>query len=502
MTRDLIVGVDSSTTACKAIVWDRYGNALAEGRCPLTMSTPETGWHEQNANDWWAALCAALHQACKPIDTRRLAGLSITHQRETFVPVDERGQPLCPAILWMDERAAPLLLEISEAFGQDRFHKITGKPLSVNLTLPKIAWLKRHRPDVFAAAIMYMDVHAYLVYHLTGETRTGWGCACPTGMFDLTRHTWAAELLTPLGIRIEQMPEAFSPGAILGAVTPQAAAATGLPTGLPIVAGLGDGQAAGLGVNATTSSEAYLALGTSVASGTFSQNYVTDSAFRTMIGGDAYLLETALLGGGYTLTWFRQFMGIKESACSQESLDEQAAAIPPGSQGLMLVPYWNSVLGPYWDASASGIVAGWRGVHRPAHLYRAILEGLAYEQRLNTEGIEAATGNRVERYIAVGGGANNAVWLQIIADITGKQISLAATPEAAALGAGILAAIGAGLYSDIRQAAATMSHHQAITFTPDPARFEIYSHLYEGVYRGLFPALQGSLQTLSDLSHR
>jgi xylulokinase len=500
MTQDLIIGIDSSTTACKAIVWDRHGNPLGEGRCPIALSTPQTGWHEQNARDWWAALCTALRQAVSQIDARHLAGLSITHQRETFVPVTPTGEPLCPGILWMDERAASLLPEVGDLLGRERFHRITGKPLSVNLTLPKIAWLKRHRPEVFAAAAVYMDVHAYLVYHLTGETRTGWGCACPTGMFDLTRHTWATELLTPLEIRLEQMPEAYPPGAILGTVTPEAAAATGLPTGLPIVAGLGDGQAAGLGVNATNSDEAYLALGTSVASGTFGPRFVTDKAFRTMIGGEAYLLETALLGGGYTLHWFRQFMRLEETALSQQTLDEQAAAIPPGSDGLMLVPYWNSVLGPYWDAAASGIVVGWRGIHRPAHLYRAILEGLAYEQRLNTEGVEAALGNRVERYIAVGGGANNALWLQIIADITGKAILRATTNESAALGAGILAAAGVGLYADIRQAAAAMTHRQPTACLPDPARHERYSRLYEGVYRGLFPALQTSLQTLSDQS--
>ncbi len=496
MDRDLVLGIDSSTTACKAIAWDRRGAPVAEGRCPIPLATPQTGWHEQNAADWWQAVCVALRQALGPIDARRLAGLAITHQRETFVPVNERGEPLCPAILWMDERAAPLLPEVGERLGLERFHRITGKPLSVNLTLPKIAWLRRQRPDVFAAAARYLDVHAYLVHCLTGEYRTGWGCAGPTGLFDLTRHTWAEELLTPFDIRLDQMPAAFPPGAVLGAVTVAAAAATGLPAGLPVVAGLGDGQAAGLGVNVTGAGEAYLALGTSVASGTFSEYFITDRAFRSMVGGEGYLLETALLGGGYTVHWFRQFMGIE--ATEQAQLDEQAAAIPPGSDGLMLVPYWNSVLSPYWDASASGIVVGWRGAHRPAHLYRAILEGLAYEQRLNTEGVDAALGRRTERYIAVGGGANNPLWLQIIADVTGRAVLRAATNEAAALGAAMLAAAGAGLYGTVRQAAAAMSHRQTDSFTPDPARHEFYARLYEGVYRGLFPALQGALQSLSN----
>lgn len=497
MPRDLTLGIDSSTTACKAIIWDKHGRPLAEGRSPLTLSTPQAGWHEQNASDWWDALCMATRQATGQIETQHLAGMAITHQRETFVPVDEDGRPLRPAILWMDERAAALLPEIGALLGQERFHCITGKPLSVNLTLPKIAWLRRFQPETFAATAYYLDVHAFLVQRLTGEYRTGWGCACPTGLFDLERHTWAENLLSPMEIRAEQLPKAYSPGTILGTITPQAAEATGLPCGLPVVAGLGDGQAAGLGVNVTNPGEAYLALGTSVISGTYSEQYVINQAFRTMVGGQAYLLETALLSGGYTLNWFRSFIGPNE-ATPQATLDKQAAALQPGSNGLVLVPYWNSVLGPYWDANASGIVVGWRGIHRPAHLYRAILEGVAFEQRLNTEGVEAALGSHVERYIAVGGGAENDLWLQIIADITGKQVLRAGAKEAAALGAGILAAMGAGLYADLRQAAEAMTHRQPIAFTPDPAQHDHYSRLYAQVYRKLFPALQPILTNLAN----
>lgn len=498
MSRDLVVGIDSSTTSCKAIVWDLQGYALAEGRCSLALSTPRAGWHEQDADDWWQALCVALQFACSQVDVNRLAGLSITHQRETFVPVDECGEPLCPAMLWMDERAEPLLSEMGELFGRNTFHRITGKPLSANLTLPKIAWLQRFLPEVFATAVYYLDVHAFLVYRLTGVCYTGWGCADPTGMFDMSRNTWSDALLSPVGIHLEQLPQAFPPGEVLGNVTKQAAAATGLPFELPVVAGIGDGQAAGLGVNITAPGEAYLALGTSVVSGTFSQHYLVNNAFRTMYGGKDYLLETVLLAGGYTLSWFCQFMG-GERGASQDELGQQAALVSPGSEGLVLVPYWNSVLGPYWDAAASGIVLGWRGIHGPAHLYRAILEGVAYEQRLNTQGVEVALERNVERYVAVGGGARSDLWLQIIADITGKPVYRSDTLEAAALGAGILATVGVGLYSDVRQAARAMTHLQTDPFLPDAGNHEFYTRLYEDVYRNLFPSLQPALKNLYQL---
>jgi sugar (pentulose or hexulose) kinase len=167
---------------------------------------------------------------------------------------------------------------------------------------------------------------------------------------------------------------------------------------------------------------------------------------------------------------------------------------------LMLVPYWNSAMNPYWDAAASGIVVGWRGIHTRAHLYRAILEGIAFEQRLHTEGVETALGQSVESYVAMGGGAKSERWLQIVADVTGKSVYRAMTTEAAALGAGILAATGAGLFPDVRAAAEAMTRIAPDPLLPDDARHEVYSRLYAEVYQHLFPALQPYLKRLTALA--
>jgi xylulokinase len=166
----------------------------------------------------------------------------------------------------------------------------------------------------------------------------------------------------------------------------------------------------------------------------------------------------------------------------------------------MLVPYWNSAMNPYWDAAASGIVVGWRGIHRAPHFYRAILEGIAFEQRLHTLGVESALGREIDRYVAVGGGAGNALWCQIIADVTGKPVFRAAASEAAALGAAILAAAGVGLHADVRSAARAMTSLESHSFNPDPERRAFYEKLYERVYRFLFPSLQEHLHALDELS--
>ena len=501
----LVIGLDCGTSACKALVWDNLGNAVAKGYSSLPIVTPQPGWHEQSAESWWITTVLALRQAASQVDGRRLKALCIAHQRETFVPVDEQGCPISNAILWMDERARDLLPDLERSFGRQDFQQQTGKRLSINLTLSKIAWLRQNQPDIFARTAKFLDVHAFLIHQLTGFYSTSWGCADPTGLFDTQNKLWARSILDQVGIRFDQLPDVYPPGTVLGTLTPSAAEACGLPAGLPVVAGIGDGQASGLGVNITEPGDAYLSLGTSVISGTYSDHYTLNAAFRTMSGGipGSYLLETVLLGGGYTLAWFLEKMAAKpgqDIVKLQEFYDQSASAVPPGSEGLVVVPYWNSVLGPYWDPSASGIIVGWRGFHQLQHLYRAILEGIAFEQRLYTLGVEKALGQLVGRYIAIGGGSQSELWDQIIADITGKPVFRSTTTEAAALGAGILAAGAAGLYADARQAARKMTHLLPRSFEPNSSHHSFYTHLFEEVYRPLFPALQPYLDRLTQLT--
>jgi len=505
MHRDLVIGIDCSTTATKAIAWAMNGAPVASARRAHVVAQPHPGWHEQAAGDWWAALAGALREISAQIDVRRVAGLSIAHQRETFVPVDAGGRALRDAILWMDDRAAPLLPEIEAAIGGDRFHQLTGKRLSRNLTIAKILWLRRNEPEVFAAARWYLDTHAYLALRLTGQARTSWGSADPTGLYDMRAHVWQPDLLREAGITVDQLPELFPPGAVLGHVTAEAAAACGLPAGLPVLSGLGDGQAAGLGAGVTGHGSAYLSLGTSVILGAHSDAYLADRAFRTTHSGvpGAYLLETALMGGTYTISWFQERFGQSlqiAEAPKDFDWDATIADLPPGAAGLMLVPYWNSVLSPHWDALASGIVVGWRGVHDRRHFYRAILEGIAFEQRLCIDGIEAATGQSITALIVMGGGSRSDLWRQMIADVTGKPVRRSRTSEATALGAGILAAAGAGLCAGAQEAAASMTGLEAGAELPDPARHENYTRLYQEVYRGLFPAVRPYLDRLAELT--
>lgn len=502
--RTFLIGIDVSTTACKVVVWDQAGGVANTARAPLLVEMAKSGWHEQPAESWWRALCQALRKALRGIDPGRLAGLAIAHQRETFVPVDEQGRPLRNGILWMDERAGSLLPELAETLRLTAFHRITGKPLSGNLTLAKIAWLRRYEPEIFQHTRYYLEVHAYLVYCLTGKFATGWGCADPTGLFDIVKNCWAEEILQKMGLRPDQFPPAFPAGTHLGELSRGAARATGLPEGMPVFAGLGDGQAGGLGANICQNGTAYLTLGTSVVSGTFSNRYLVDPAFRTMVGGipNTYLLETVLLGGTYTIDWLMHtILGKKGASLTRQRqvFEAELDRVPPGSAGLLLVPYWNSAMNPYWDASASGVILGLRGSHTPIQLYRAILEGIGFELRLEIEGVETALRHPIESLVVMGGGARSAGWCQIIADITGKPAVRLATEEAAALGAGILVAAGSGLYTDIAQAAQAMSRRSPEGFLPNPERCQYYQQVYTDVYRSIYPALRQPMARLAEL---
>ena len=506
MSSRLVVSIDSSTTACKAIAWDMRGQALAEGRAAYPLIQPARGWHEQNAEDWWAGACRALGACVDQVQGSQIDAIAITHQRETFVPVDADGTPIRNAIMWNDERSAAQVAALERNFGPE-LHRLTGKPPSMTASISKLLWLAEHEPELVARTARFLDVHAFLVHRLTGQYRTGLANADPLGVLDMERRTWADDLIRAIGLRPDQFVELVEPGAVIGFVTPVAAAATGLPAGLPVIAGAGDGHCAGLGANVTREGIAYLNLGTGIASGACSPTYLCDRAFRTLIAPvpGSYYVEHILRGGVYTVAWFVErfaadLRGGEQGRSAEAILEEAAAQIAPGAEGLMLVPYWNNVMNPYWDPLASGITVGWSGVHGRAHFYRAILEGIAYEQRLVGDAMMAAAGQRFAEYVGMGGGSRSRLWLQIMADVTGVPVVQSTTNEATCLGAGILAAVGAGWYADARAAAEAMTGTSGC-YVPDGATMAVYNRLYQEVYRSLFPTLQAALDRLSLLTH-
>jgi len=506
VARQLVIGVDSSTTSCKVIAWDRRGRAVAEGRAAYPTNNPRSGWYEQDAELWWSSFCRATTELFRAVSPGRIEALSISNQRESIVAVDRDGSPLRPAILWLDERSAEQLGRLDRIVGRDRLHRISGKPLCMLPSLPKLLWMAENEAEIFSRAACFLEPHAFLVQRLIGRRLTSLACADPTGLVDMRAGRWSKELLRVLGLNEDRLPELKPPGEILGVVSGSAAAQSGLPAGLPVVAGAGDGQCSGLGAGVTGPQTAYLNMGTGVIGGFYSAEYRIDPAFRTLYApfAGSYYLETVIQGGVFTVAWFvNKFASELDKpwlpASVEQLLEQGAADVPAGAEGLLLIPYWLSALNPYWDPDATGVMIGWRGDHGPQHFYRAILEGIAYEQRLATERVLTAGVADFEEFRVVGGGSRSELWCRIMADTTGRPLALCSHSEASALGAGMLAATAAGWYENGRKAAEAMSA-SGLRYLPDRQNQKFYQRIYTEVYRKLFPATRRLVDRLSEIT--
>lgn len=486
----LVVAVDCSTTAAKAVVVEADGAVVGQAAHPIATATPHPAWHEQDPGEWWTATRAAIAGAVAASGRAAdVAAVCLTHQRETFVCTDGAGNPLRPAILWLDGRAHAEIAEL----GSREVHALSGKPPDTTPAIYKLAWLARHEPDVLTTATRVGDVHAVLAHRLTGRWATATQSADTLGLFDLRRLDWSPELLALAGVRADQLPALVPAGEAIGPLLPDVAADLGLPGPVPLVAGIGDGQAAGLALGATRPGVAYLNLGTSMVMGVQSPQYLTDDAFRTLAGVPAgqYTLETVLNAAAYLATWTRETFGGNATVAEMEAA---AAQVAPGAEGLLVLPYWNAAQTPYWDPLARGAVVGWHGRHTPAHLYRAVLEGVAFELRLHLERLEAATGRPVEHIRAVGGGARSQLWVRIVADVVQRPVRVCSAGEVSAAGAAVLAHafLTGGDPTTVGEPAGT-------EVAPDPAAGERSARLAD-VHRRLYPGLRDVFADLSALA--
>ncbi len=475
---ELVIGLDSSTQSTKAVAWTRTGDVASEGRAALAMTSPHPGWAEQDPEDWWRTACAALSAATRGLDLAQIRALAISNQRETSGYLDASGTPVRPGIVWLDERGRSELPRLSAGLGAATLHRITGKPFDLTPTLSRLAWLQRHEPEAMARTAHVLDVQGYLVRRLTGRTVTSWTSADPFGIFDITAKAWSAPILAELNLPAEKLASLQAPGSLAGLVTPEAAAATGLPPGLPVILAGGDGQCAGLGVNAMGAGAVYLNLGTALITGMWAPEPRISNYWRTMVSptGEGYFLEGVQRAGAFLLNWLIDtFAGGRADPGVFARLDAEAARIPLGSEGVTVSPYLSGCMDPHWDPDARMAILGLAPHHGPAHVYRAALEALTLESAraiaaMRAEGLAPA------RIIAVGGGALNHLWTQMFADATGLPVTRGISPEASSLGAAISAAKGIGWYPDFATAAAAMTR-TAETVTPDPAAASAWTTL-------------------------
>jgi xylulokinase len=497
MTSPLVIAVDCSTTAAKAIIVDAKGQLVGSGSEPLETRSPAPHWFEQHAPDWWTATDRAIRQALNDIDDKSaIAAVCVTHQRESFVCLDSDGEPIRPAILWMDGRADAE----ARRYGTASVELLSGKPADITPGLYKLLWLRDREPETLARCHRIADTHTYLVYAMTGRWVSSTASVDPLALLDQATGDYSAELLELAGLQRAQLPELVPTGTSLGTLHPDVAEAWGVGSDVVIVAGTGDGQAAGIGLGVTDPGAAYLVLGTAVVIGSETTSYLPARAYRSMISAipGQTTVETFSSSGTYLSTWFRQQFGDPELAGAPDpALERAAAAVPVGSERLMTLPYWNAAQTPHWDGRASGVTLGWQGCHTRAHFYRSVLEGIALELRSQLDGLEQARGSRVEVIRAMGGGARSALWTQILADVFDRPLEVCASGEVSALGAAAIALAAIGEYASLPEAASAVARTDAV-IEPRPSAAAEYAAL-RPVYARIYAETRDLLHTLHDL---
>jgi len=487
----LLLGIDISTTGAKALLTDEAGRVVASASNPLTLSTPRPLWSEQQPEDWWRAIAASIRQALTEANAAgdQVAAIGLTGQMHGLVLLDEQGEVLRPAILWNDQRCGAECDLIRERLGLERLIQLTGNDALTGFTAPKIVWVQRHEPEIFARSRHVLLPKDYVRYKLTGAMAMDKADGSGTMLFDLAARDWSAEALDALEIPRDWLPPTYEGPQVTGQVTAEAAAATGLSAGTPVMAGGGDQAAGAVGVGAVRAGVVSLVLGTS--------GVVFASTDAPLIEGqgrlhafchavpDRWHMMGVMLSAAGSLQWYR------DTLAPQTPFDElvsEATVAPVGSEGLIFLPYLTGERTPYPDPLARGAWVGLTVRHRRAHLTRAVLEGVAFGLKDSFALLQSAGLGAIEQVRVSGGGAKSPLWRQILADVLNVELVTVNTTEGAAYGAALLAGVGAGVWPDVDTACAqTIKTENGVA--PNAEAVSRYAALYPH-YRNLYAALR------------
>ncbi len=479
----LILAHDLGTTGNKASLFAADGALVGSVLAEYPTVYPHPNWAEQQPDDWWDAVCLATRRLLErhDVDPAAIAAVSFSGQMMGCVPLGADGAALRPCIIWADQRAQAQAQYIAERCGSDAVYHRCGHRVSPAYSAPKMLWVREHEPAIYQAARCFLQPKDYIVYRLTGELATDYSDASGTLLFDLTTHTWHAPFLDALEIDPDRLPTPVASTTVVGEVTPEAAAATGLCAGTPVVIGGGDGACAGVGAGVIDPGQAYCNIGTSAWISISSDSPIIDPAQRTFtfchLHPERYNPMGTMQAAGGARDWAWGLLhqsGIDLDAA--DDLDKAAAQVPPGAGGVLFLPYLMGERSPYWDPHAR---AAWLGMAMPTgkrELARAVLEGVALNLRLILVAL-ADQVSGIERIRLIGGGSRSHLWQQILADCFALPVdTLALKSEATAWGAAVAGGVGVGLYT---WETASQQAQVIASTDPIPDHVAIYAELAE-----------------------
>ena len=485
------LGVDSSTTGVKALVIDETGRVLGTATTEIPLSTPHPLWSEQDPADWWQGAVNSIRTVLAEtgLGGEQIAAVGLTGQMHGLTLLDEQGQVLRPAMLWNDQRTGPQCDEIRARLGKQRLVELTGNDALTGFTAPKILWVREHEPEVYAKVKQILLPKDYIRFKLTDVYATDKAGAAGTLLLNVKTRDWSPEVLEALEIPAAWLPPTHEGPEVTGQISQAAAEATGLKAGTPVVGGGGDQAAQAVGVGAVQPGIVALTLGTSgVVFASAGEPFIEPEgrmhAFCHAVPGRWHMMGVMLSAAG-SLRWYRDTLA---AGVDFDALLAPATDIPPGSEGLLFLPYLTGERTPHPDPLARGAFVGLTIRHTQPHFSRAVLEGVAFGLRDGFELMKAAGLTDIKQVRVSGGGARSPLWRQILADVFNVELVTVNTTEGAAYGAALLAGVGAKAWSDVDSACDATITLTGST-TPEASGVAAYEPVY-AQYRQLYPALK------------
>jgi len=486
----LILCIDIGTTGCRSIIFDQKGQEVCAAYQDYQSIYLPHGWIEHDPGLWLWTVKKTVKDTITELSDKReyLSAITVTSQRSTVIPVDEKGNYLDNAILWQDKRALEETKYLVNEYGMKEVYNITGLRIDPYFTLPKLLWIKKHRPEVYQHSYLFLSVQDFIIYFLTGIFKTDWTQASRTMLFNINKLNWDKDFIKSVGIDFNKLPEAVPPGSIIGYITLDASKELNLPQGIPVIAAGGDQQCAAIGLGVIEPGMVEVNAGTGSFVLTNSNKPVKDINQRIILSASAlagkWVLEAGIFTSGSIYRWFRDNFGKVEMEAQDSSginvykiMDSEAEKEPIGANGLLLVPHFAASAAPYWNPEARGLLFGLLLGHTRASILRAILEGIAFEIQKNINIMEKYT-KKIEEVRVSGGLAKSELFNQIQADIYGKVVVKTECSEASALGAAIIAATSMGIYNNINAAVGSMININKLSRKePDMKNYKIYQEL-------------------------
>lgn len=487
---DLLLGIDIGTASSKGLLTTPDGDVVATATRHHEMTLPRTGHHEMDAEQvWWGDVASICRELVLHLDGRRLAGLCVSGIGPCLLPTDSDFRPLRQAILYgIDSRATLEIEELTGRFGAEAIRTRAGNALTTQAVGPKLLWLRRNEPDVWERTTRWFGCSSYVVARLSGEYVMDHQTASQCDpLYDLAAAGWAEDWVHEV-VGDLPMPRLAWPGEVVGTVTPEAAELTGLAVGTPVSAGTVDAWAEAFSCGVRRPGELMLMYGSTMFFVQVLDELRTHPLLWTTMGVEPGVktLAAGMATSGSLTEWVRELTG----GVPFEQLVQEAAAVRPGSEGLVLLPYFAGERTPIFDAQARGVIAGLSLRHRRGHLFRAVYEGIAFGIRQILELLEEA-GGPTDALVAVGGGTQGGLWTQIVSDVTGREQLLPSQTIGACYGSALLAAIGNGLvppHTDWTSVADKV--------VPDSRHTETYEGLYD-IYREMYPATLDQVHRLA-----